>query len=82
MKFFEERIIKIEDLFKENERITLSDKKLILFLNGGNIMVNEEDGLYKISNIQGKFIGLGEVKEGRLKRDVVMKAFYINGKIR
>lgn len=63
-------IIKIENIFKENKKIELDDRKLELFLNGVKLTYNMEDGLYKIYN-KNNFIGLGIIKKQLLKRDVI-----------
>lgn len=70
-KNVENKIIKIEDIFRENKQINLNDRKLELFLNGVKITQNYEEGIYKIYN-SNKFIGTGIVKDNLLKRDVVL----------
>ena len=65
------KIITIEQLFKENDSIELSDKKLALFINGVQITRKEIDGIYKIYN-NHKFIGIGVIKNNLLKRDIVI----------
>ena len=71
VKFFEKKIIKIEDLFKEYESITLEEKNLQTFLNGVKTNCNLDDGICKVYDKQGKFIGLAEIKNKKLKRDVI-----------
>ena len=65
-------IIPLEEIFKENESISLTDKKLELFLNGVKLKENKPDGVYKIYN-NNLFIGTGTVKEKILKRDIILK---------
>ena len=65
-------IIPLEKIFKENESISLTDKKLELFLNGVKLKENKQDGVYKIYN-NNLFIGTGTVKEKILKRDIIIK---------
>ena len=65
-------IIPLEEIFKENESISLNDKKLGLFLNGVKLKENKQDGVYKIYN-NNIFIGTGTVKENILKRDIILK---------
>ena len=67
----EEKLISIEELFKDKENIKLNNEKLQLFLNGVKLKEKKEEDIYKIycDNI---FIGLGTVKEERLKRDVII----------
>lgn len=67
----EKNIITIEEIFKNNEKINLTRKKLELFLNGVQITSDNPDGVYKIY-CENKFIGTGTVKEKLLKRDVII----------
>ena len=67
----EKNIITIEEIFKNNEKINLTRKKLELFLNGVQITYDNPDGVYKIY-CENKFIGTGTVKEKLLKRDVII----------
>ena len=67
----EKNIITIEEIFKNNEKINLTRKKLELFLNGVQITYENLDGVYKIY-CENKFIGTGTVKEKLLKRDVII----------
>ena len=70
-KNIEKNIITIEEIFKNNEKINLTRKKLELFLNGVQITYDSPDGVYKIY-CENKFIGTGTVKEKLLKRDVII----------
>lgn len=67
----EKNIITIEEIFKNNEKINLTRKKLELFLNGVQITYDSPDGVYKIY-CENKFIGTGTIKEKLLKRDVII----------
>lgn len=67
----ERNLISIEELFKEEQKIELNNKKLILFLNGVKLSNENEDGVYKIYNL-GKFIGIGIIKDNLLKRDIIL----------
>ena len=67
----EKHIITIEELFKDKEKIELDSKKLLLFLNGVKLNNENKDGVYRIYNL-GKFIGLGTIKNGLLKRDIIL----------
>lgn len=64
-------LITIEDIFKDKENINLDNKKLQLFLNGVQLNCNKEEGVYKIYNAN-KFIGIGCIKNNKLKRDIVL----------
>ena len=67
----EKNLINIEDVFNNFKNVYLSERKKELFLNGVNLRGFEkfEDGTYKI--YCNRFIGLGIVKNGFLKRDIV-----------
>ena len=67
----EKNIITIEKLFEDKKKINLDNKKLILFLNGVKLSNKNEDGIYRIYNLD-KFIGIGIIKSGLLKRDIVI----------
>jgi tRNA pseudouridine55 synthase len=66
-----EKIISIEEIFKDKPRIDLNNRKLELFLNGVQLTHDLEDELYRIYN-NNNFIGLGIVKNKLLKRDIVI----------
>ena len=69
----EEKVIGIEELFNNLEKIELNKRKLQLFLNGVKLTVANKPGLYRIysNNI---FIGIGIVKDQLLKRDIIIKS--------
>ncbi len=67
----ERYIISIEDLFSSIDEINLDIEKNRLFLNGARIRLKNSDGIYRIYS-EKKFIGLGIIKEGILKRDIVV----------
>ena len=67
----EKYLITIEDIFKDKVNINLDNKKLQLFLNGVQLNFNKEEGVYKIYNAN-KFIGIGCIKNNKLKRDIVL----------
>ena len=67
----EKYLITIEDIFKDKVNINLDNKKLQLFLNGVQLNTNKEEGIYKIYNAN-KFIGIGVIKNDKLKRDIVL----------
>ena len=70
-EYIEEHIIGIEELFAEKPKIEINQKKLLLFLNGVKLNTEFEDGVYKIYS-ENKFIGLGTVNKGLLKRDIII----------
>ena len=67
----EENLIKIEKVFKEKDKIELDNKKLELFLNGVKLTYDLPKDIYRIYNNK-QFIGIGIVKNGLLKRDIVI----------
>lgn len=70
-KLVEKNLITIEEVFKDSESVILDQKKLELFLNGVMLNVENENGIYRVYN-DNRFIGLGEVKNNLLKRDVII----------
>ena len=70
-EYIEEHIIGIEELFEKNPKIEINQKKLLLFLNGVKLSIESEDGVYRIYS-ENKFIGLGTVNKGLLKRDIII----------
>ncbi len=68
----ENKIITIEQIFKNKEKIELDNKQLQLFLNGVKLTMNLKDDIYRVYN-NSKFIGLGIVNKNLLKRDVIIK---------
>lgn len=66
------KFISIEDFFKDKNSVVLSMDKMIRFLNGVKIFMNVEDGIYKVYDKNGDFVGSGVAKEGKLKRDIVI----------
>ncbi len=64
-------IISIEKFFENKERINLNDKELELFLNGVKIKKDYNDDIYSVYN-KNNFIGIGNVENCRLKRDVII----------
>ncbi len=68
----ERHIITIEELFNENPEIDLPKDRLKHFLNGVQLTFREkEDKAYRIYS-NGKFIGIGVIKENKLKRDIII----------
>lgn len=71
-KLLEEKIISLEKFFENKEKIELNNKELELFLNGVQLnKTNLIDNVYRIYN-QNKFIGLGVIKENKLKREIIL----------
>ena len=70
-EFLNSSILGMEDIFRALPKINLDIREKELFLNGVKLKFNLEDGLYNI--YLEKYIGLGIVENGLLKRDVVEK---------
>ena len=74
--YLKEHIISIEDLFIElygdENKVMLSERKIELFLNGVKLTQALADGLYRIYDEKGTFIGIGSVKDRSLKREIVV----------
>lgn len=68
----EEHLIKCEEIFKNNDKIILNDKKIQLFLNGVKLRYELKDDVYRIYTEENNFIGIGVVNNGLLKRDVIL----------
>ncbi len=70
--YLDEHIISIEKFFENRKEIPLSPRSYIAFINGVKLLTDEEDGVYRIYDIKKKFVGIGTVKKGILKRDIVI----------
>lgn len=66
------KLITIEDFFKDKKEIMLSPRSFLAFINGVKLMDDNEDGVYKIYNKDKEFVGIGIIKDGILKRDIVI----------
>lgn len=71
-KYLESKIISVEEIFKNKEKIKLDDKKMQLFLNGVKITQNQENYIYRIYDKNEKFIGIGIIQDKLLKRDIIL----------
>ncbi len=71
-EFLKQHIISIEDILKNVGKVILNDRQLKLFLNGVKISESYEDGVYKIYDERGKFIGTGIAKDKKVKRDIIL----------
>ena len=66
-----DKIITVEELFENLDKIELEKRKLDLFLNGVQLSDSNIDGIYRIYN-EENFIGIGIVKNNLLKRDIII----------
>ena len=71
-KYLESKIISVEEIFTNKEKIKLDDRKMQLFLNGVKITQNQENDIYRIYDKNEKFIGIGIIQDKLLKRDIIL----------
>ena len=69
--------ISIEEFFEKSDKIILDENDLTRFLNGVKIFYRGKNvglnvGLKSIYNTKGDFVGIGTVKDGQLKRDIIV----------
>ncbi len=69
--FVNEKIISIEKIFMDKQKIDLNERKKELFLNGVKLTFEKPNDIYKIYN-KNQFIGLGIIQDNLLKRDVII----------
>ena len=67
----QEKIITMKKLFQEFPEIHLKEEQLEKFLNGVSICEKQQDGIYNI--YAENYIGLGIVKQNKLKRDIILE---------
>ncbi len=72
IKFLKEKIISIEKVLENKEKVTINEKQLEIFLNGVKINYNHKDGIYRIYDEKEEFIGTGVIQNNKLKRDVIL----------
>lgn len=70
--FWKKHLITIEEIFQTNPSITLSEQKLVLLLNGVQLTRKEENGVYRVYEENGRFIGIGIIENHLLKRDIII----------
>ncbi|MBR0426970.1 MAG: tRNA pseudouridine(55) synthase TruB [Clostridia bacterium] len=70
--FNEDKLILIEKFFQDKDEILLSPRSFVAFINGVKLMADNIDGVYRIYNSNKEFVGIGIVKNGILKRDIVI----------
>ncbi len=63
-----ERTIKIDDFFKDYEKLSLNEESLKIFLNGGRVFLNKDFSKdLRIYSEDNDFIGLGRLENSYLK---------------
>lgn len=70
-EIIKDKIITVEELFRNLDKIELDKRKLELFLNGVQLSDSNIDGIYRIYR-EENFIGIGIVKNKLLKRDIIV----------
>ena len=73
IEFLKKHIITIQEFFSKYPTIYLEENKLKLFLNGVNLSTDNPDGTYQIQIKNGKWLGVGVVKNKLLKRKIICK---------
>lgn len=68
----QDKLITMEEVFSNLEKINLSNRKKELFLNGVMLTFNLDDGIYNIYDFTNSYIGLGIIKNNLLKRDIII----------
>ena len=70
--YLKNKIISVEEFFKNNQKVVLTNKELGMFLNGVLLSKKLDDEIVKVYDECGKFIGIGILSEGKLKRKIVI----------
>lgn len=71
-EFINKNFISIEKLFQDKGEIVLSPRAFISFLNGAKLFTDEINGIYRVYDINKKFVGIGILNNGILKRDIIV----------
>ena len=67
-----EKIITLEELLSDYQKISIEDKVMKNFYNGVKITTDNQDGVYTIY-CNNEFLGSAVVCNGKLKRDIIIK---------
>ena len=67
-----DKIVSIEEYFSETPKLELNEKKIELLLNGVKLTYKLKDGLYRIYNIESKFLGIAKIENQLLKRELIL----------
>ncbi len=71
-----DKLISIEQFFKDKPTIKLDEKQLEMFLNGVKLTYkNYADGVYNIYKKNDQYIGTGYIEKNKLKRDIILTQF-------
>ena len=64
------QVVSIEDYYKELKKISLKKEDYNKYLNGVKLDFDEQNKLVRVYN-GNKYSGIGEIKDGKLKRYIV-----------
>ena len=67
----ENKVVTLEKYFEHLAKIRLNESEIKRFLNGNLLNTQNQDGIYNIYS--NRYIGLGIVKNKKLKRDIVIE---------
>lgn len=70
-EYLKNKIISIENIFENKNKINLNERKKELFLNGVKLTHDLKDDIYLVYS-NNVFLGLGTVQNKLLKRDVIV----------
>lgn len=68
----ESHFINIEEIFADFKSLIVDEENMFKFLNGVKLEYQVEDGDYRIYNSINEFLGLGIVKDNKLKRNIII----------
>lgn len=67
----EKKLMTIEQLFQQKEKISLTEKQIKMFINGVKLPFSLPDEIYRIYQNE-QFIGIGKIQTQYLKREIVL----------
>ena len=67
-KFIEQHLISIENFFINKKEIILSPRSFVAFINGVKLLADEEDEVYRIYDINKKFVGIRNGKKWNFEK--------------
>ncbi len=72
-EFIDKNFISLEKIFKKKNKIVLTPRSYIGFINGVKLFTDEPSDVYRVYDVNNCFVGLGVVKDGILKREIVIE---------
>ncbi len=70
--FIKKYFIEFQEILKDNPCIKLDCNEMQKFLNGVKLSKSLKEGIYRIEDTSNNFVGTAEVREGVVKRDIVL----------